>query len=49
MVPWYAMFAGIFSYISYREYKGMFDEIPGKNTGKMIRISLSLSTAGILY
>jgi preflagellin peptidase FlaK len=26
MVPWYAMFAGVFSYISYREYKGMFDE-----------------------
>jgi preflagellin peptidase FlaK len=26
LVPWYAMFAGIFSYISYREYKGMFDE-----------------------
>ena len=26
LVPWYVMFAGIFSYISYREYKGMFDE-----------------------
>jgi len=26
MVPWYAMFAGIFSYISYTEYKGIFDE-----------------------
>lgn len=26
LVPWYAMFVGIFSYISYMEYKGMFDE-----------------------
>ena len=26
MVPWYAMFVGIFSYISYTEYKGIFDE-----------------------
>jgi len=28
LVPWFAMFAGIFSYISYMEYRGMFDEIP---------------------
>jgi preflagellin peptidase FlaK len=26
LVPWYVMFVGIFSYISYMEYKGMFDE-----------------------
>lgn len=26
LLPWYAMFAGIFSYVSYMEYKGMFDE-----------------------
>ncbi len=26
MVPWYAMFAGIMSYITYMEYRGMFDE-----------------------
>jgi preflagellin peptidase FlaK len=26
LVPWYTMFVGIFSYISYMEYKGMFDE-----------------------
>jgi len=28
LVPWYAMFAGIISYISYMEYRGMFDEKP---------------------
>ena len=26
LIPWYAMFAGIFSYISYGEYKGISDE-----------------------
>ena len=26
LVPWYAMFAGIMSYITYMEYRGMFDE-----------------------
>jgi preflagellin peptidase FlaK len=26
LVPWYAMYAGIFSYISYKESKGRFDE-----------------------
>jgi len=26
LVPWYAMFAGIFSYISYGEHKGIFNE-----------------------
>jgi archaeal preflagellin peptidase FlaK len=26
LVPWYAMFAGIFSYISYGEHKGILDE-----------------------
>ena len=26
LVPWYVMFAGIISYISYMEYRGMFDE-----------------------
>jgi preflagellin peptidase FlaK len=34
MVPWYAMFAGIFSYISYREYKGTFDENPRQKDRK---------------
>lgn len=28
LVPWYAMFAGIISYISYMEYRGLFDEPP---------------------
>jgi preflagellin peptidase FlaK len=28
LVPWYAMFAGIFGYISYMEYTGRFDENP---------------------
>jgi len=26
LVPWYVMFSGILAYISYREYKGIFDE-----------------------
>ena len=26
LVPWYAMFVGVISYISYMEYRGMFDE-----------------------
>ncbi|HII99040.1 MAG TPA: peptidase A24, partial [Methanoregula sp.] len=26
IVPWYAMFAGIFGYVSYMEYRGRFDE-----------------------
>jgi preflagellin peptidase FlaK len=26
LVPWYVMFAGIISYISYMEYRGIFDE-----------------------
>jgi preflagellin peptidase FlaK len=26
LVPWYVMFGGIISYISYMEYRGMFDE-----------------------
>ena len=26
LIPWYAMFAGIFGYISYMEYQGKFDE-----------------------
>ncbi len=26
VVPWYAMFAGIFGYVSYLEYRGRFDE-----------------------
>jgi preflagellin peptidase FlaK len=26
LVPWYVMFAGILSYISYMEYRGMFDD-----------------------
>ncbi|PKL63809.1 MAG: peptidase A24 [Methanomicrobiales archaeon HGW-Methanomicrobiales-3] len=30
IVPWYAMFAGIFGYISWMEYKGRFDEDPKK-------------------
>jgi len=35
LVPWYAMLVGIFSYISYGEYKGMFNEtIPQKNRKK---------------
>jgi len=35
MVPWYAMYVGIFSYISYREYKGTFDETsPQRNRKK---------------
>jgi len=33
LVPWYAMFAGIFSYISYMEYRGRFDE----NTQQSLR------------
>jgi len=44
MVPWYAMFAGIFSYISYREYKGMFDEnTRQKNRKKELNISESIN------
>jgi archaeal preflagellin peptidase FlaK len=31
LVPWYAMFAGIFSYISYMEYRGRFDENTQQN------------------
>jgi preflagellin peptidase FlaK len=35
MVPWYAMYVGIFSYISYKEYKGTFDETsPQRNRKK---------------
>jgi preflagellin peptidase FlaK len=35
MVPWYAMYVGIFSYISYGEYKGKFDETcPQRNRKK---------------
>jgi preflagellin peptidase FlaK len=26
IIPWYAMFAGIFSYISYKEFRSMFNE-----------------------
>lgn len=33
LIPWYVMFAGILTYISYREYKG----IPGKKTGRKTR------------
>ena len=28
LVPWYAMFAGIFGYVTYMEYTGRFDENP---------------------
>ena len=28
LVPWYAMFAGIFGYVSYMEYTGRFEEKP---------------------
>jgi preflagellin peptidase FlaK len=34
LVPWYAMFAGIFSYISYMEYRGRFDENTQQNLRK---------------
>jgi preflagellin peptidase FlaK len=34
LVPWYAMFAGIFSYISYGEHKGIFDENTRKKNRK---------------
>lgn len=34
LVPWYAMFAGIFGYISYMEYTGRFDESPGAKKKK---------------
>jgi preflagellin peptidase FlaK len=34
LVPWYAMFAGIFSYISYMEYHGRFDERTQQNLRK---------------
>ncbi|MDD1692121.1 MAG: peptidase A24 [Methanoregula sp.] len=35
VVPWYAMYVGIFSYISYGEYKGKFDETsPQRNRKK---------------
>ncbi len=34
IVPWYAMFAGIFSYISYKEYRGMFNENTRQSNGK---------------
>jgi preflagellin peptidase FlaK len=33
LVPWYIMFAGVISYISYMEYRGMFDE-PARPKGK---------------
>jgi preflagellin peptidase FlaK len=33
LVPWYIMFAGILSYISFMEYRGMFDE-PARPKGK---------------
>ena len=34
LVPWFAMFAGIFGYVSYMEYKGKFDEKPQKKKKK---------------
>lgn len=44
LVPWYAMFAGIFSYISYKEYKGISDEHPrSKNRIKELNISESIN------
>jgi preflagellin peptidase FlaK len=44
MVPWYVMFTGIFSYISYREYKGMFDEnIRQKHRNKELNISEAIN------
>jgi preflagellin peptidase FlaK len=42
--PWYAMFAGIFSYISYKEYKGVSDEQSrSKNRKKELNISESIN------
>ena len=44
LVPWYAMFAGIFSYISYKEYKGISDEQPlSKTRKKELNISESIN------
>jgi len=44
LIPWYAMFVGIFSYISYREYKGISDEKPQqKNRKKERNISESIN------
>jgi archaeal preflagellin peptidase FlaK len=34
LVPWFAMYAGIFSYISYMEYQGRFDENTPQNLRK---------------
>jgi preflagellin peptidase FlaK len=34
MVPWYAMYVGIFSYISYKEYKGTFNDTPPQRNRK---------------
>jgi preflagellin peptidase FlaK len=34
LVPWYAMFVGVISYISYMEYRGMFDEPARKKAKK---------------
>jgi preflagellin peptidase FlaK len=44
LIPWYAMFAGIFCYISYQELKGMPDEkIPQKHRKKVPNFSESFS------
>ena len=44
LVPWYAMFVGIFSYISYNEFKGIFDENPRqKHRKKETNISESIN------
>jgi archaeal preflagellin peptidase FlaK len=44
LVPWYAMFAGIFSYISYGEHKGLLDEnTRKKNRKKHLNISESFN------
>jgi preflagellin peptidase FlaK len=47
LVPWYALFAGIFGYVTWMEYKGKFDEVPDK---KPMRSALDVNeTIGRWY
>lgn len=34
MLAWYALYAGIFSYVSYMEYQGRFDDVQKKGKGQ---------------
>lgn len=47
LVPWYAMYAGIFGYVSWMEYTGKFDEPAGKKR-KQNKVSVA-ETIGRWY